>query len=93
MMEQSLTFNDGTICKDSHAMEMGNGLYVYFGGGLSIIDVLLILSDNDKTSRIQYNYNKVTLIFDGYTKPVTINDEGTAITAILAKDGANDGSN
>lgn len=92
-MEQSLTFNDGTICENSHAMEMGHGLYVFFGGGISMVDVLRILSDSEKTSRIQYNYNKVTLVFEGYTKPVTVNDEGTAITAILAKDGTNDGSN
>jgi hypothetical protein len=72
-------------------MEMENGLYVFFGGGLSIIDVLLILSDNDKTSRIQYTYWKVELVFEGYTKPVMINDDGTAITAILVKDGASNG--
>ena len=36
---------------------------------------------------------KVELVFEGYTKPVMINDEGTAITAMLVKDGANDGSN
>ena len=92
-MEQSLTFNDGTICKDSHAMESRNGLYLYFGGGISMMDVIRILSDSNKTSRIQYNYWKVELVFDGYTKPVMIHDEGTAITAMLVKDGANDGSN
>ena len=90
-MEQSLTFNDGTICKDSHAMERGNGLYLYFGGGISMMDVILLLSDSNKTSRIQYTYWKVELVFEGYTKPVMIYDEGTAITAMLVKDGANDG--
>jgi hypothetical protein len=74
-------------------MESGNGLYLYFGGGISMMDVLLLLSDSNKTSRIQYNYWKVELVFEGYTKPVMINDEGTAITAMLVKDGANDGSN
>ena len=86
-MEQNLTFNDGTVFENSHAMEMGNGLYVYFGGA-SMLDVLQVLSDSEKTSRIEYNYNKVTLVFEGYTKPKTINDEGTAITGILEKDGA-----
>ena len=90
-MEQSLTFNDGTICKDSHAMESGNGLYLYFGGGISMMDVILLLSDSNKTSRIQYTYWKVELVFEGYIKPVMIHDEGTAITAMLVKDGANDG--
>ena len=90
-MEQSLTFNDGTICKDSHAMESGNGLYLYFYGGISMMDVIRILSDSNKTSRIQYTYWKAELVFDGYTKPVMINDDGTAITAMLVKDGANDG--
>lgn len=90
-MEQSLTFNDGTICKDSHAMETRNGLYLYFYGGISMMDVIGILSDSNKTSRIQYTYWKAELVFDGYTKPVMINDEGTAITAMLVKDGANDG--
>ena len=92
-MEQSLTFNDGTIYKDSHAMESGNGLYLYFGGGISMMDVILLLSDSNKTSRIQYTYWKVELVFEGYIKPVMIHDEGTAITAMLVKDGANDGSN
>ena len=92
-MDESLTFNDGTKCKDSHAMEMGNGLYVYFGEGTSMIDVLLILSDSNKTSRIQYNYYKVQKVFEGYTRPATINDDGKAITAILEKDGANNGGN
>lgn len=90
-MEQSLTFNDGTICKDSHAMESRNGLYLYFGGGISMMDVIRILSDSNKTSRIQYTYWKVELVFEGYTKLVRINDEGTAITAMLVKDGANNG--
>ena len=92
-MEQSLTFNDGTIYKDSHAMESGNGLYLYFGGGISMMDVILLLSDSNKTSRIQYTYWKVELVFEGYTKLVRINDEGTAITTMLVKDGVNDGSN
>jgi hypothetical protein len=74
-------------------MESGNGLYLYFGGGISMMDVLLLLSDSNKTSRIQYTYGKVELVFEGYTKPVMTNDEGTAITAMLVKDGANDGSN
>jgi hypothetical protein len=73
-------------------MESRNGLYLYFGGGISMMDVLL-LSDSNKTSRIQYTYGKVELVFEGYAKPVMINDEGTAITAMLVKDGANDGSN
>jgi hypothetical protein len=72
-------------------MESGNGLYLYFGGGISMMDVILLLSDSNKTSRIQYTYGKVELVFEGYTKPVMINDEGTAITAMLVKDGANDG--
>ena len=90
-MVQSLTFNDGTTFENSRAMEMGKGLYVYFGSGISMVDVLLTLADSEKTSKIQYNYNKVTLTFEGYTKPVTINDDGAAIAAILAKDGANNG--
>ena len=86
-MNQSLIFNDGTVFENSHAMEMGSGLYVYFGGA-SMLDVLQILSDREKTSRIQYNFNSVELVFEGYTKPKLINDEGTAITGLLAKEGA-----
>ncbi len=92
-MKQSLKFNDGTVCENSHAMENGYGLYIYLGGGISMIDALGILSDSKKTSQIQYNYNKVKLVFDGYTKPVTINDIGTAITAIMVKDGEQNGKN
>jgi hypothetical protein len=72
-------------------MESGNGLYLYFGGGISMMDVIRILSDSNKTSRIQYTYWKVELVFEGYTKLVMINDEGTAITAMLVKDGVNNG--
>jgi hypothetical protein len=85
-VEQSLIFNDGTKCEDSHVMEMGPGLYINFGGGISMSEVLQILSDSERLSRIQYVYGKTKLVFEGYVKPVTINDEGTAITGILEKE-------
>jgi hypothetical protein len=91
---ETLTLNDGTVYQDSYASESCYGLYVRFGGGLSMIDVLLILADSGKTSRITYTCNKVEIVFEGYTKPVAINDEGNGvITALLKKEVVADGSN
>lgn len=87
-MTQSLTFDDGTVFESSKAMESIYGLYLYFGGGQGMTDVVSVLSDNKKTKRIQYDYYKVKLVFEGYTELITISDEGNAITAIMGKVGA-----
>lgn len=85
-MEQSLTLNDGTVLKNSHAMESKSGLYFYLGDSdLTMQTALQLMCDPNKTEKITYTYGKVTLKFTGYTQIDSIRNEKVAITGILVK--------
>ena len=85
--QQKLTFNDGTVFDNSRVSESAYGLYMFFGGGQTMREVIAVLSDPDKTSKILYDYNTATLVFEGYTEIYAINRTGNSITAIMQKDG------
>lgn len=86
-MDQYLKLNDGTILKDSRAMEGVTGLYVNIQDpDTNLIAAFGLLSDPDKTARIVYHYYKAELTFEGYTRIKSIQDEGGMITAMLKKE-------
>jgi hypothetical protein len=86
-MERYLKLNDGTILSDSQAYDDGNGLNVIIGDkSLDILQTILLLSNKENTKRIIYHYYKAELVFDGYTKLVSVRDEGTIITVTLKKE-------
>ena len=86
-MERYLKLNDGTILEDSQAYDDGKGLNIIIGDkSLDILQTVLLLSNKENTQRIIYHYYKVELVFDGYTKLVSVRDEGTMITVTLKKE-------
>jgi hypothetical protein len=86
-MERYLKLNDGTILADSQAYDDGKGLNIIIGDkSLDILQTVLLLSNKENTQRIIYHYYKVELVFDGYTKLVSVRDEGTMITVTLKKE-------
>ena len=85
-MEQSLTLNDGTILKNSHAMPLGEGLYFYLGDSeLTMQEALRLFVDPSNVEKIVYTSGKVSIEYNGYTQIDSIRNEKTAITGILVK--------
>jgi hypothetical protein len=85
-MEQTLTLNDGTILKNSHAMPLGEGLYFYLGDSeLTMQEALRLFTDPSNVEKIVYTSGKVSIEYDGYTEIDTIRNEKVAITGILVK--------
>lgn len=90
-MERYLKLNDGTILSDSQAYDDGKGLNIIIGDkSLDILQTVLLLSNKENTQKIIYHYYKVELVFDGYTKLVSVRDEGTMITATLKKEASDE---
>lgn len=89
---QTLIFSDGTELEKSHALKGRHELYIYVEDSeKTLTSVFTILSYPEKTKRIIYKFDNVELTFDGYTKLISIRDEGNGITAILEKGGLTDG--
>lgn len=90
-MNECLTFSNGTVIPGK-ARESGNNLFVYLYG-TSMENALALLTVPENVESIIYHYYKVDLTFVGYTTLVVTNNDGFRITAMLEKDGANNGSN
>lgn len=93
-MDRYLQMNDGTILKDSYALESRYGLIVnILDESYNIIKAFSLLTDQEAVRKILYHYYKAELTFEGYTNIVSIQIDRDRITAILTKekDGANDG--
>ena len=94
--EKALYLSDGTKLSESHAYELsGNRLIVYvYDPSVSFVDAFRLFSDQSKTKKITYKYSESETIFEGYTKPISLSDDGTLINVILQKekDGDIDGS-
>ena len=86
-MDEYLKLNDETVLKDSRAIESQYGLFVYINDpDYDIIKAFALLSDKAATQRITFYYYKAELVFDGYTKIVSIQSEGERIIAMLTKE-------
>lgn len=86
-MEKTLTFSGGKKLQNSYALEGRSELFVYVEDeGATLPDVFKILADEKKTKKIVYKYSEAEYVFEGYTKLVSIRDEGTAITAMLTRE-------
>lgn len=85
--QQKLTFEDGPSFNDCRASESAYGLYLFFGGGQTMHEVVSVLNDPEKTNVITYEYNSATLVFEGFTEIYAINKTGNSITAIMQKVG------
>lgn len=85
-MDRFIKLNDGTILSDSQVYDNGKGLNFIIGDkSLDILQTVLLLSKKENTQKIIYHYYKAELVFEGYTKLVSVRDEGNCITAMLVK--------
>ena len=81
---ETLTFNDGTVREYSNAHLSDGRLYIYIQDGSTLQDVFSLLIDPEKTVKIISNGPGKEKTYEGYTKLMTVNDEGNdLITAVL----------
>lgn len=85
-MEQYLKTGDGVKLTDSYARESLGGLFVYIQDPeYDMIKALTILTNEKATQKITYHYHKIDLVFEGYTKLKSVQDDGHRIVAWLVK--------
>jgi hypothetical protein len=89
-MDEYLKFGNDEIIPGK-ARESGNNLFVYLYD-TSMDDALALLTVPENMETVIYHYYKVELTFTGYTKLAVANNEGYRISAMLEKDGANNGA-
>lgn len=83
---ETLTLNDGTVLLNSSVYQDELRLYVYVRNNSNMQEVFNLLIVPEKTVRIIMNADNVEKAFNGFTKLVTITDEGNGtITAVLKK--------
>ena len=83
---ETLTLSDGTVLQNSNAYQDELRLYVYIRNGNSIQEVFNMLIDPEKTAKIIMKANEIEKTFNGFTKLITVSDEGNGtITAVLKK--------
>ena len=86
-MDRYLTLSDGTILKNSHALQDRTTLFVYIEDeDVDFVKAYGYLSDPEKVKSIVYHYYKAVLTFEGFTRLTSIADEGGRILAVLRKD-------
>lgn len=92
-MDEYLAFGNSQEVKGK-ARQNDDILFVYLEDKtMDLYQAFALLSVQENVEKIRYHYYKVDLIFEGYTRITLLNDDGNRITAMLVKDGANDGSN
>ena len=83
---ETLTLSDGTVLQSSNAYQDELRLYVYIRNGNSLQEVFNMLIDPEKTAKIIMGANGIEKTFNGFTKLITVSDEGNGtITAVLKK--------
>lgn len=89
-MNEYLKFSNGKVIPGK-ARESGNNLFVYLYD-TSMDDALALLTVPENVETVVYHYYKVELTFTGYTRLVVANNDGYRISAMLEKDGVNNGA-
>ena len=85
-MEQYLETGNGIKLNDSYARESLYGLFVYIQDPeYDMVKALIILMNEKATQNIKYHYFKVDIVFNGYTKLKSVQDDGKRIIAMLVK--------
>ena len=85
-MNETLTLNDGTILEGSTALQVDSNLFIYIRNGSGIRDVFEQLIEPEKTGRIAAEQYGTETIYDGYTRLMSVRDEGNGqITAVLRR--------
>lgn len=84
---QSITLKDGTELSNSYVIQDGHNLYVYISNGLSFKQVFGLLSETERTEKIEKTTLSGTIeTYTDYTDLIALRNEGNGlITAVLAK--------
>lgn len=85
---QQLTLNDGTVLENSYAAETIDYLFLYIGNGMSIMQVMMLVIDPNKISRIVYSAGENMTEYTDYTTVQGITTEhGGMINVSLRRNG------
>ena len=85
-MDEKLTLNDGTIIEGGTVLQVDLNLFVYIQNGSGIRGVFEQLVEPEKTGRITAAQYGTETIYDGYTRLMSVRDEGNGqITAVLRR--------
>ena len=87
-MDEYLVFGNGETVKGKARQDF-DILFVYLENEtMDLYKAFALLSVQNNVEQIRYHYYKADLIFEGFTRITSLNDDGHRITAILKKDGA-----
>ena len=87
-MDEYLVFGNGETVKGKARQDF-DILFVYLEDEtMDLYKAFALLSVQNNVEQIRYHYYKADLIFEGFTRITSLNDDGHRITAILKKDGA-----
>lgn len=77
-MEQILILNDHTVLEPAHAILGGGVLWVYIDGGMTMAEAFGLLSDPEKTCRIEAKEYGAETLYEGYADLfcITREDDG-----------------
>ena len=64
---QQLTLNDGTVLENSYAAETIDYLFLYIGNGMSIMQVMMLVIDQNKIRKITYSAGENITEYNDYT--------------------------
>ena len=87
-MDEYLTFGNGETVKGK-ARQNNDILFVYLEDEtMDLYKAFALLSVQANVQEIRYHYYKAELVFEGFTRITSLNDDGNRITAVMKKDGA-----
>ena len=84
---QKLILNDGTELENSYAAESVDYLFLYISNGMTMMQVMMLMMDQNKISRIVYESGEANQTeYNDYTTVKSINAEyGGMISVSLRK--------
>lgn len=83
---ETLTLNDGTVLEQSYSAETLDNLFLYIKNGMTMMQVFMLMSDPNKTSRITYTAGQTIIVYSGYTMVQGITQEyGGMISVVLRR--------
>ena len=93
-MNEYLKLGNELILKDSKARENHDTLFVYIEDKtIDFKKAYKLLSNQKNVEKITYHYYKADLIFEGFTKITSLQDDGYRIIAVLKKEVDDNGEN
>lgn len=83
---EKLTLNDGTVLENSHALMVGERLFIYISSGATFAEVFELLNDPEKTKKITQDQYGEKTTFRGFKRLINVTDElNGMITAVVIK--------